>query len=425
MKLKYNNFLIITPVFFLLGLALASFNFYLEKKEVIWSIEEELKSVTIATAIFLENSYEDEEKVLKSFERLRSFNKVKRLVLFKDKNPLISSVDEGLSLSKKNYHKIKTYHQSAIYQDNNMSLVDAHIPLKEEGLSLMLSLDVSDAQRNLHTELIEAIVIVGILSFLGLVISIIITFIVTRKIFMLKLMAQSLSSGKYNTNLNMGSVKEFTDLAQTLDIMKSILQEMLFKTRNSYFQDDLFFRDEALVHKCHENTQCSKVLESKGFEVSLINSSALNARALYNLFEDENSIYIYYASIKASKYSALQESIQAQSLNLYLQAYVQENTFDLEELKSIYDIEYLRLIRINKKDDSLEEVFCDRHSDTDESYKVKPDEVYVITNFKEIQKKYEHYIQAYKDLSLQELSKDLESIYPSTEIVILISKKSS
>ena len=82
MKLKYNNFLIIVPVFLILGIVLSIFNYTLEKNEIMWGLDSELESITKATAIFVRDN-KDNTNIEKSLKKIIEYNRAKAITLIK------------------------------------------------------------------------------------------------------------------------------------------------------------------------------------------------------------------------------------------------------------------------------------------------------------------------------------------------------
>lgn len=424
MKLKYNNFIIITPVFILLGLILASFNYSIEKKELLWGLDEELKSIAVASTMFLkeekEHIYQERAELKNKFDRILTFNRVKRLVLLDGTKAIVESYSDDVNASHTSFKKVKDYTESKIYVQDDLYLIDAYMPVEKSDFSLMVTLDASYVKKSIEDEFIEAIFIVCILSFIGVLISMLISFIVTNKIAKLNVLAQALANGKYSTQIELGRVQEFSDLTQTLNIMKSILQEMLFKTRNTYLQEDLFVNERELSKKIIHDFKGITKLKSEGIEVNVLEAKSHFSYQSYKLFEDEKFIYLYNFELKHLGEASIDMAIEASGANFYLEHNVTKEDFDIKTFQAMYEIDYLELFIINKQSKEVKQTSASQNEHETSFFTLSKDKPKVFNKNQILNKRYSNYIQSYSNLVFDDLCEDLKNIFQSEEIVVLI-----
>ena len=79
MNIKYNNLVIIVPIFLILALILTTVNYTIQKKELMEGLKEEAVSATKATGIFLEhktNIYAQKREIQTSIDQIISFGRI-------------------------------------------------------------------------------------------------------------------------------------------------------------------------------------------------------------------------------------------------------------------------------------------------------------------------------------------------------------
>jgi methyl-accepting chemotaxis protein len=437
MKLKYNNFMIIVPVFLLLGMVLALFNFSLEKRELMWGLDEELKSIATSTSIFIEhknkseevlnNSYSDIET---SFTKIVEYDRVKRMLLLQNREHILEVTAENLDTYKKRYQtnvvSKDNFFESEIYEDKELFLIDAFMKIKNSDLALVITLDATYVNEKLQEEYIEALVIVILVTLVGFIVSILLSIIVTKKLEELSLMAQALSSGKYNTEFKFGRVSEFSDLGATLDIMKSILQEVLFKTRNSIIQEELFSKESALV-KLHSSSHHNQEnLQSDNFSLSIKSLGENNTNIFYDSFEDETSIYAYFGVI-ASEQNPMKPTIAASSLSFYLNELLKRNTVNTLLLTQQYDIDSLVIAVVDKKSAQLHIEYVNKNNIESRDVDLNDGQTYILnttsTTSPKLVHKIEEYRLKYPDLTLENITNDIALLCDEEDTFMLITKR--
>ncbi|MBN2824129.1 MAG: hypothetical protein JXQ76_02310 [Campylobacterales bacterium] len=426
MKIKYNNFLIIIPVFLLLGVVLAFFNLFIEKRELTWGVNSELKATLVATTIYLENNKDmNSTKMEQTFQKIKDHNRIKRIVLIREGEPTIEVRDDKLkAYSKHNDRGTKVednIFKSEIYQYNELSLIDAHIDIKDTNTTLIMTFNVSDLQDRVEQEYQEAILTVIIITFIGFLTSILLSMLVINKIKLLSSMTQALIQGKYNLKFKTGIVKEFSDLGATLNIMKSILQEVLLKIKNSIVQEELLAKDSSLVEFYRQSSHQQNYLQSSN--ISLIIKTPTNDHvSFFNIFENDHFIYTYFGKISHEDES----NLSSVSINYYLERVLKnKKSINFDLITQYYHLESLTLAVVDKK---RAKVTIQRLNEKESSFKLnynKRDIVYASSNIDaQSKQRIANYIANYSNLSLEDLSSDI-ALYDTNNIFMLISKVKS
>jgi|GEM_PF-2368206 len=425
MKLKYNNFLIIVPVFLILGVVLSIFNYTLEKNELMWGVESELESITKATAIFIKNS-KDSKKTEESIKKIIEYNRVKSMILIENSRVVVDVKADGFDMDIKHYD-IREFEpnkmgKSEIYSYKDLHLIDGYIKLDILNSSLIVTMDVTKLIKTLQHEYIEAIITTMIITFIGILVSILLSIIVTYKINEVSMMAKALSSGKYDIDFNFGRVKEFSDLGATLDIMKSILREILFKTRNTIMQEELFSKDNLLVGFYNKSVNKKSHLESEDIYIT-IKSLGDGSSGFYHCFEDDKFIYSYFGTIETIS-DIMTSTITSCSLSYYIRNIIeQKHKVDLETLSDEYDIKSLTIAKVDK---SSAMVDIKRLNAKDSIIDLNDCEIHILhsSHIEDTQslKKVKSYISKYPTLSISQIADDVSILFEEDDIFMLISK---
>jgi len=424
MKLKYNNFLIIVPVFLILGLVLSIFNYTLQKNELMWGVESEIDSITKATAIFIKSS-KDSKKIEESIKKIIEYNRVKSMILIENNRMLLDIKADEFNKSIEHYDITQLLpnqmERSDIYSYKELHLIDGYIKL-DYNSSLVVTMDVTKLIKRLHNENIEAIITTAIITFIGILVSILLSIIVTYKINEVSMMAKALSSGKYDIDFNFGRVKEFSDLGATLDIMKSILREILFKTRNTIMQEELFSKDNLLVAFYNKSNHKKSHLESGDISIT-IKSLGDGSSGFYHCFEDEKFIYSYFGTIESIS-DIMTSTITSCSLSYYIQNIIEKRgEVDFKTLSDEYDIKSLIIAKVDK---SSAMVDIKRLNAKDTLIDLNDYEIHILHNCciedTDSSKKVKSYISKYPNLTLSQIADDVSILFDEDDIFMLISK---
>ena len=428
MKLKYNNFFIITPVFLLVAIVLATFNFSTKKYELIWGLNEELFSITTATSLFInhkdELSKEELIDIQNSLDNIRSYNRVKRFVLLKDDKVMLTSVSENMMPYNSHIRSSTKYAQSDIYNEGEIFLIDAYMPMKNSALALVVTLDASYVIAKEKESFEQTIIAVAVITLVGAILSIILTLIVTVKIRNLGLMARFLASGKYESEVKLGKVREFSDLGETLNIMKSILQELLFKTRNSIVQEELFDHDNELIKRYSHSNFGKNFIQNEKMEISISHLGKKRETQFFNCIETEKSLILYYGEVKADV-DPLKSVIHAKSLSYYLNSVGEKDLIDAQKVVTLFDITTLNILYVDKVSCASNLQNIQDKTVTSKELNCTEDKVVVITQNSLLQERVENYCQKFSFLALDNLSSDLPKLFVEDDIILLIKRLSS
>ena len=192
MKIKYNNFLIITPIFLAISLVMALLNYSNEHTEVNWGLKTKADAISTPSRIFIEHMLQKESlsNVLRDVEP-----KLDRVLHYSQANRFYISQDDKILLDTQEQKEktvilkeIKDTQVSSIYTKNGHAQVVVHTPIKgaPNNTYLSVEIDADDAAEQLHTAIYEMIFTVLIISMMGLISAYILSKIVTAKILSLK-----------------------------------------------------------------------------------------------------------------------------------------------------------------------------------------------------------------------------------------------
>lgn len=428
MKLKYNNFLIIVPLFFFLGMTLAFFNYSIEKKELLWGIESELNSVSKASSIFISNS-QDQEKIKDALMKIIKYDRVYSFLLIEDDKVMMNVSSEKIKYTITDYQKdvnvsTNVVYQSDIYEKEKFYFIDGYIKVKNSNLTLMTSLEVGTLVRRLEQEYKNAFFTIFVITIIGILVSILISIIVTSKIKEVSDMADALNKGNFDEHFRFSKVIEFADLGLTLDIMKSIISEMQFKTKNSIIQENLFVNNSSFLKA---DTLLSSRLDTIVTKnISLLINHGNIKNTFYHCLEDTHFTYAYCGQLETVE-NDFDRLVALSSISYYLDKLLQEHhSIDLNSILEEYSLLSLVFLRIDKE---TREVKIQKINEEAIRLDISDERIHLIhaSHQKEntIEEQMKNYISKYPNLSISEMRSDLELLFTENTLSLLIQVEDS
>ena len=434
MKIKYNNFLIITPLFFTIALAMSYLNYIDEVREIKWGIESKAKSIAIPSSIFIEYMLkaEDLSKVLEEvkpkFENILHYNQAQRFYISQGKHILLDTAPEKSSNELIIPDNLKDTIVSEMYTKNNRQQITIHTPIEGASVNTVLSVEVDNTAffKQIDEAFYEMIYSIIFISILGLITSYILSRIVTGKIYALNKDAHAIATGNYSHNSYIGNIREFTDLGDTLNIMKSIMKEIIFKAKNIIIKEDKFRSDEELLNTYNKAFSSSKKVSIGEIELAINSIGYPEIGYFFDCFVFSGKIYAYMAKAEIRD-SSLETILITDAAQRYILYKVQKQSFDILQVKQIFKLDYFEFISIDENA-LLHASKTVNGKILESNIKMKDDIVHLICNENSpIERELRIYIENYQELSIGELSADILKLFPSrtSELFVMVQKSKS
>ncbi len=420
MKLKYQNLIIIVPIFFILAGILTAFNYYIQKKELMLGLDEQMRSTTVATGIFLEYKketiLENKDEIKKSFDRILKYNIVKRILLINKNEVIIKSVSSDLKEEKDyDYKEVKLL---KLYEEKDNVLYSNIVPIKESSYKLFVTIDANYITKRLEDGVEKLIMIIIIIALIGLIFSSILSVITSKNIKQLSVIARALASGNYNESTKNFFIKEINDLSNTLSVVQSVLKEMLTNTKNSILDNDFYCSSEELkklsVINEHENA-----VETKDSKFSIAILDELNKKEFHCCWNNKNIVYSFVGEIDTN-HDDIKDHISASGLTYIIKYYLNNDSFDLEKINKMYNIKSLLILKYDKDSKKLEEQRIFDKKISTSSKVVGKESFFSFYHNENTDPKLINYIEKYSHLNLDELIKDLKNIFEKESSVLLV-----
>ncbi len=439
MKIKQSNFLIITPIFFTIAFVVALLNYTNEKSEVMWGINEEAKSIAIASSIFIENIVTNstlknkKEEILVHLNRIKRYKQAKRFYITKNSKLIIDTkenkVKQKFKIIDKKEFKDRDVILSDIYKNRDISLMNVSSLIKINAKIIgILTVEIyaTDVDKDLNEAIYEMLTTIFIITLIGVMVSILLSNIVTTKIMTLRSVANSIAKGNYNENMDIGTIKEFADLGDTLNTMKSIMQEILFKAKNSIIEEEQFRSNNDLLNSYSDIFLNSKVEIDDNFEVSIQKIGYLKVEYFFNIVSNEDSIFSFLGEIKSNKES-IDNAIISSTINTYLSKKLlsSNNINFFDKFKEIFPIKELLITHINKKTKELK-IYKFLNNTLHKKIIINRDKIFKFhTLDKELNSKIDTYLRNYYFLNLEDIADDLDKLFREkyNGIILLIKYK--
>jgi len=432
MKIKYNNFLIIVPIFILIASVMSYLNYINEVKEIKWGMQTKAKSIEIPSRIFIEEMLKKQklseilENIKPKFQNILNYNQAKRFYISQDGHILLDTDSKtnanNLSLPK----NLKTTTLSEAYLKNELHIISIHSPIKNTKQNTILSIEVdnTDFIERIDEAFKEIFYVMIIATILGLITSYILSKIVTNKIYALNNNAKAIASGNYSRNSYIGSIHEFTDLGDTLNIVKSIMKEIVFKTKNTIVEEEKFRSDDDLV-----NTYNDVLFDSKKDTVNNINI-AINsigypeAGYFFDSFSSSGKLSAYIAKIEEQS-SSVDTLLKANAAQKYISSKI--NDLDVQKLQKIFNLSYLEFLSVDENN-LLHSQKIVNENIKDSTIDLNDNLIHLICKDSSlVEKELNIYIQNYPELNIEDIAKDIPSIFTDVvgEIFIMIQKSTT
>lgn len=431
MKIKYNNFLIITPIFFTIALVMSYLSYMNEVKEIRWGIESKAESIAIPSRIFIEHMLKEKtidtvvEELKPKFANILKYNQAQRFYITENKHILLDTSSDKITDEVGVPTQLTTSTISEPYVKNNRQQVTIHMPISGSAANTVLSIEVDNTAffKQIDDAFSTMIFSIILISILGLITSYILSRIVTEKIYELNKDAHAIASGNYAHNSYIGNIREFTDLGDTLNIMKSIMKEIIFKTKNIIIEEEKFRSDEDLVNTYNNTLLSTKLVSINGIDVCISSIGTLEEGCFFDCFYSANTIFAYIAKAKSGT-SAIETALSANATQRYIESKVTNDELDISKLQSIFNLDYLEFISIDEH--------ALLHNSKIIAGKIKQSEKQIKENTTHlvcqagslIEKELKIYLENYQELSLENISTDISKLFPSkvSELFILVKR---
>ena len=439
MNIKYRNFFTITSIFFIIVLVISILNYNNDKNEIMWEINEEAKSIAIGSSIFIEDIISNSTIIDKKDKILMHLNRIKK---YKQANEFYIINNSKIILTTEQNYTKKTIKKEAIqledksiilsqlYRENNNSFLNAITNIKKDNrvvATLTVKVNANSIIKHLDNSLYTLIITIIVVSIIGIIISIIISNIIIKRIKILKKVANSIAEGNYTEKANLLDIKEFKDLEDTLNTMRSIMQEILFKAKNSIIEKEKFSSNDNLGYGYSNISLNSKVKFYDNVEIGIKKISNIATESLFDIVSNQEKIFAFIGEIETQKKS-IDSAIKANTAKYYLsKKIIQTNELNfINEFINDFYIKELLIIEIDKKSLNLNKYKITKESTTKDSIKIEKNKIlYFHTLDKEIYTELDSYIQNYKFLSIKEIGDDLDILFNKkyNGLLLLIQKR--
>ena len=249
-------------------------------------------------------------------------------------------------------------------------------------------------------------------------VSSILTSVTNKNILELNKIAKAIGTGDYNENIKHFFIKEINDLSNTLNVVQSILKEMLVNTKNSILDNDFFINDEELKKLNSMNEYSSKIkIDNTWFSIAVLNN--LNKKEFYCCWSNKNSMYAFVGEINTNN-DDIKDHICASSLTHMIKFYLNNNSCDLEKINKMYDIKTLLILKYDQESKKLEEQRISNGKISSENKIVEKESSFSFYHNENADLKLRNYIEKYRHLDSDELIEDLKNIFEKENSVLLV-----
>ena len=417
MKIKYNNLLTITPIFFTISLVFAFLNYNNEQREVAWGIQTKAESIAITSTIFIEHltNTQNLSSILddldQKFHRILLYGQAKRFYI-SENGVVVLNTDKAMPVvPAQNINKMEI---SEIFTKGEESLVTIHSPIKtnSNGAALSIDIDVSAAVKQLDEAIYEMLFTVLSITMIGLIASYLLSKIVIKKIQILNTTANDIASGNYSHDVYQGSIREFTDLGDTLNIMKSIMKEIIFKTKNSIIEEEKFRSEEDIIDTYNRSYFAPKHVSFENISLSIFTVGETENGYMFDAFQLEDKIYGYMGKV-TKQGDNLETSIKANTVRKYVSHHLKKGDLNLALLQKMFNLSYLEIVSLDARSNlHTQKIMAGGITQDDEKLEA-PSVTLTGAKDSSVKDEMQVYLKNYQDLTLQELISDINILFSS------------
>lgn len=431
MKIKYYNLLIITPIFFTITLVISFINYQNELEELDQGIKSKAQSIIVPSKIFIEHMLKNKnlpdisKKIEENFNKIIKYKQATRIYISQKGKILIDT-------NKDDRYKLKTIRDldklriRDFFAKKNFQLVTAQTTIKSKNKNLILHIDFNPTSfyNEKDTYLIEMILVIVLATIFGIFTSIIISKVIISKIYKLNRDAKDIASGNYAHNNYGENIQEFTDLGNTLNIVKSIMDEIISKAKNSILKEINLQDNDNLIDEFHKISDCNKIVSTKNIDLYIASLGKYEVEYFYKSFLHNKKIYAYIGKSKVEK-SIIKSLLNSEAIKKYITAHIKNNTFDTSKMLNLFEIDFFELICIDEENKMQNILFQEgKKTESETTIKGKTVQYKCIKNIS-IKNQLEVYIANYPKLTLSTIINDLINILDNKkfELFILFKKR--
>ena len=436
MNIKYHSLLTITPIFFIIAIVISILNYNNNKDEIIWKIHEEAKSIIIGSSVFIDNIVSDstiiqkKDKILLHLNRIKRYKQTKEFYIIDNNSNLILTTERNATLQTIKQRSVEIEDAditiSKIYKQDNINYlnVTANITIDNQKVAQIVAKLYADSTiKDLDNLLYTLLITIIIITLIGVILSLVISNIVINRIKILKDIASSIAKGNYHIQSDSLDIREFKDLEDTLNTMKSIMREILFKAKNSIMgQEQLNLNDDlGIIYNQKYISSKIEIYDDIEIAIKIVGNQTVDT--IFNIVSTQKKIFCFMGKIKPQE-SSIDSAIDANKTSYYLsKSLIYHPLNQIHNLVEDFNIHKLSIIEIEKST-----LFANIHEigkDGTRSKELKINKekvVYFHTLKQNIYEELDIYIKNYSFLNLNDTCSDIDIIFKENHngLVLLI-----
>ncbi len=427
MKIRTQNMLAIVPLFLGLAVLIGALMYFVQYRELLWGLDEEATSIAVATARHMDpervraaETEEDWQQLMANPVQVLEWQRARRIVLMDpDLSLLFDSADDSdaartIPLTPALHDRLHEapYASTAILQDDDGRFLYAFSPVgDDDGMAAIVAVETDADTLGAH-ELrmrrdIQLIVIVTVL--IGMLLAILISGIISRRIVSLTRAADAVAGGQYDQPHETAGVQEINDLSSTFNTMSSVLSEVVSKTRRAVVEAEQFRTDDDLARAFTDTFMPPVHATYHGVAVSAVHVSSHSKGHFFAVAERDDAVMVAVGEVGAKE--GLTEPLTASSAAAMLQ-----ETWKVMDLKAaceswgrLFDVRATEIITWERNAENLTRGTWDAQtgSFTWDDTKWTDEPIVIHTIHEKVAHRIELYVKTFNRLSPEELTREI------------------
>lgn len=340
MKIRNQISMAIVPLFLGTTLVTGALTYFLQMRELTWGLSEEATSIAVATARLA-----DEETVKRladgrdladnpireQFQSIIRWGRARRLTLLSGVNhrilwdetdgvapaAAVTLPESVAAVLEREPYALGTPRK----EPGGGSSFRAFAPVRDATGALLGIIAIETRADTLTAQraaiLQSALVSLGAATLLGLLLSILISSMITRRLSRLTHAVSRLEASGDAPEIGSGVVHEINDLSNTFETLKSVLGEVLSRTRRTLVESEQFRTDEDLAETFRSVCQQPAFRAIAGLDVVGSVVGGFQPDSAFGIWETPSGGCAFIATI--SEQGALEQSLVAAAAIAYLE----------------------------------------------------------------------------------------------------------
>lgn len=432
MKIKYQNLILILPLFLFMSISSGLWDFLNRTDESLKGMQEEAKSLSNSIAelaprnlvsLINTSSINLTEEYIYKIKKLWQFEQIKELlVLDLNMKPLHSYTENTnnaftweLSADDKSQLKNRKVLATEIVRTKNGPSLSSIAGLVDDYGNIsgyvQVDIDATVYKSLVNSILLKNLFLVLLSLVIGFLVSSLISRTISKRLHQLTESAIKVAKGNYSTTVDAGTIQEVEDLSNTFNTMSSVLGDVLEKAQRTLIESEIFRENQVLNKTFRENIEVNTVAKTKPGSILNLYSPGGSNDSLTSTFQLGENQYGIFLKLEDNNNSMLENSFLLQNAHTYIEAMINKvDSLDLQPIKNSFSaFSSATVLQISSS--AIKSI--DLVTKKEQAYDAA--EPFTVGDFSaEVQTLLANYLKEFPESDVEQLLSELKNLWPET-----------